>query len=146
MTGTRGVVTIGVAILLAATAIAAMTITAVDAEGVLGPGPVTVTLDVNHSRFSPDVIHVRVGTTVTFVVVNDDPINHELIVGDDDVHTRHENGSEADHPPVPGEVSVGPGESARTTYVFDGPGTVLFACHLPGHFDYGMHGSVRVHT
>lgn len=113
---------------------------------VLGPGPVTVTLDIDYSRFTPEVITVRRGTAVTFVVRNGDPINHELIVGDDEVHTRHADGTEASHRPVPGEVSVGPGETSRTTYVFDTPGPVLFACHLPGHFDYGMQGTVRVRT
>jgi uncharacterized cupredoxin-like copper-binding protein len=114
------------------------------ADGVLGPGEVTVTLDVDHSRFTPDRIEVRPHTTVTFVVVNRDPIGHELIVGDDEVHDRHESGTHDRHGAVPGEVSVPPHDSARTRYTFHEPGTVLFACHLPGHFAYGMVGEVVV--
>ena len=36
------------------------------------------------------------------------------------------------------------GDVGITTYEFGDPGRVLFACHLPGHFTYGMVGEVRV--
>lgn len=111
---------------------------------VLGPGEVSVDLGIAHSRFSFDRLEVRPGTTVRFEVANTDPIAHELIVGDDGVHQRHATGTEAFHPPVPGELSVGPHETGATTYTFDEPGTVVFACHLPGHLDYGMEGNVVV--
>ncbi|HVL03658.1 MAG TPA: multicopper oxidase domain-containing protein [Acidimicrobiales bacterium] len=91
-----------------------------------------------------DRLQVRPGTTVRFQVRNTDPIAHELIIGDGGVHHRHATGTEAIHPPVPGEVSVRPHESGLTTYTFDQPGTVVFACHLPGHLDYGMKGVVVV--
>lgn len=149
-TGARRIAVAALAALAVTTGGAAIAIAsgagADDSGSALGPEPVTITLEVNHSRFTPGTIDVEAGTRVTFVVRNHDPINHELIVGDEQVHARHEQGTEEAHPPVPGEVSVGPGETARTTYVFDEPGDILFACHLPGHFDYGMHGTVRVRT
>lgn len=121
---------------------------AADASGgtddALGPGLVTVRLDIEHSHFSTDHLHVRVGTVVRFLVRNDDPIGHELVVGDATVHAAHERGSEATHPPVPGEVSVAGGDIAETFYRFDDAGSFVFACHLPGHFVYGMHGVVTV--
>jgi uncharacterized cupredoxin-like copper-binding protein len=110
----------------------------------LGPGPVTVQLDVEHSRFRPTTLRVRAHTEVRFVVVNHDPIGHELIVGDGRLHARHAQGTEPWHPPRPGEVSVGANARASTTYVFHEPGTVVYACHLPGHFEFGMHGRVVV--
>ena len=110
----------------------------------LGPGLVTVDVGIRHSRFSVDELRVAEGTTVRFVVRNDDPIGHELVVGAADVHRRHETGGEAQHPPVPGEVSVAPGEVGVTVYDFDEPGAVTFACHLPGHVAYGMVGEVQV--
>ncbi len=110
----------------------------------LGPGEVSVQLGIEHSRFSFDRLHVRPGTTVRFEVRNTDPIAHELIVGDESVHRRHATGTESSHPPVPGELSLGPHETGSTTYTFDKPGTVAFACHLPGHVDYGMQGEVVV--
>lgn len=113
-------------------------------DQILGPGNVTVTLDVEHSRFLPARVTVRPHTTVRFKVVNHDPIAHELIVGGTEVHTRHESGNHANHGALPGEVSVGPGETAVTTYQFHAPDTVLFACHLPRHFEFGMVGEVSV--
>jgi uncharacterized cupredoxin-like copper-binding protein len=116
-------------------------------DGVLGPGPVTVRIDVDHSRFTihgRSPIRVRPHTEVRFVVVNHDPIGHELIVGGPDVQARHANGHEAYHPPVSGEVSVPADGRASTTYFFHAPGPVEYACHLPGHYQYGMHGIVDV--
>jgi uncharacterized cupredoxin-like copper-binding protein len=99
---------------------------------------------IHHSRFVVDDVSVRPGTDVHFVVRNNDPIRHELIVGPPDVHARHASGTEAAHPPVPGEVTVDPGETAATTFRFVGTGSVEFACHLPGHYEYGMQGWVRI--
>ena len=110
----------------------------------LGPEPVTVVLDIDYSAFDPAALRVEVGTTVQFVVVNNDPINHELIVGPPEVHARHSDGTERRHRPKPGEVSVPPLSRAVTTYTFAEAGRVEFACHLPGHRDYGMRGQVEV--
>jgi uncharacterized cupredoxin-like copper-binding protein len=110
----------------------------------LGPGDVTVRVDVHHSLFDPDELRVVEGTRVRFVVVNGDPIGHELITGGPDVHVRHANGTEAEHPSIAGEVSVGPNDTAITTFTFEEPGAFEFACHLPGHYEHGMHGSIEV--
>lgn len=110
----------------------------------LGPGIVTVQVGINHSHFDLNDLHVRAGTLVRFVIHNDDPINHEFVVGDNALHARHEHGHEATHPPVPGEVSVGPAETGETTFAFTRPGTITYACHLPGHLAYGMTGTITV--
>ena len=117
-------------------------------DGVLGPGPVTVRIDIDHSHFRTPAgtgsIRVRPHTDVRFVVVNHDPIGHELIVGGPDVQMRHQMGNEPYHPPKPGEVSVPADGRASTSYSFHVPGPVEYACHLPGHYLYGMHGIVEV--
>ncbi|HEY8544569.1 MAG TPA: plastocyanin/azurin family copper-binding protein [Acidimicrobiales bacterium] len=110
----------------------------------LGPGDVTVEVGIEHSLFTAEEIRVVEGTRVRFVVDNGDPIGHELITGPPDVHARHARGTEAEHPSIPGEVSVGPGDVGITTFTFDEPGEYEFACHLPGHYEYGMHGTVVV--
>lgn len=114
---------------------------------VLGPGTATVHLTIHHSHFAPEQLVVRSGTTVRFVIDNQDPIGHEFIIGDDAVHRRHEAGTEPVHPPRPGEVSIAAGSTAETTFTFAGTtaaSDVLYACHLPGHFRYGMSGTVQV--
>jgi len=125
---------------LAVAAVAAMgAVAAAGGEG--EPEVRTVMLVARHSRFEPARVSVPPGTTVRFVVVNRDPIDHELIVGDPATHARHEAGREAHHHgEVPGEVSVPAGTTAVTTYRSSTPGDVVFACHLPGHFAYGMAG------
>jgi len=108
----------------------------------LGEVP-AVALTIHHSRFSRT--HVPVGGgLVRFVVRNTDPIDHELIIGDQAVQDRHERGTEPRHPPRPGEVSIAAGTTAATVYVFAPSGSVLFGCHLPGHWAYGMHGEMTV--
>ena len=110
-----------------------------------GPQERTVELNVHYSRFSVSQLHVRPGQTVRFVVHNTDPIAHELIVGDRAVQDVHEVGTEAHHGDRPGEVSVPPGATAVTTYRFGSAGDRLFfGCHLPGHWAYGMQGTIRV--
>jgi uncharacterized cupredoxin-like copper-binding protein len=125
-------------------AYAYMRATAPEPPTPLGPGEVTIELGVEHSLFTTEEIRVYEGTRVRFVLDNGDPINHELIMGDAAVHARHAAGHEARHAPVPGEVSVSPNDRAVTTFRFDEPGTVEFACHLPGHYEYGMHGTIEV--
>ena len=113
--------------------------------GTAGTSGETVTLTVRHSRFLPSTVDVRPGATVRLVVRNLDPIAHELIVGDQGVQDAHEAGTETSHGDRPGEVSVPAGATVETTYTFPPrPGTVLLGCHLPGHWAYGMRGTVRV--
>ena len=134
-------------IALAVSAFVLIRPTSANAETPLGPGDTTITLTVRHSHFSPDHLVVRSGTLVRFVIRNDDPIGHEFIIGDDGVHRRHETGTEPVHPPRSGEVSIAAGTTAETTFRFTGTtasGTVVYACHLPGHFRYGMSGTVDV--
>ena len=111
---------------------------------VLGPGTVTVEITIENSHFTPDRIRVREGTQVRFVVHNTDPIGHELVVGPEEIHLRHANGTEAAHPPVPGEVSLGPLETGATVYEVDSPESVRMVCHLPRHEAYGMSGTIEV--
>ena len=117
---------------------------AVSAASSAPEGVLEIPMTIRHSRFVPSDIQVPAGTKVRFVVTNTDPIHHELIVGDQSVQDKHENGTETHHGLVPGEVSVAAGEIAVTTYVFDTPGELLMGCHLPGHWDYGMRGQITV--
>jgi uncharacterized cupredoxin-like copper-binding protein len=81
---------------------------------------------------------------VTFVVRNDDPIDHEFLIGDEAAQDLHESGTEAHHGDRPGEISVPAGTTVSTSYTFEEPGTLLFGCHLPQHYAYGMKGVIRI--
>lgn len=113
-----------------------------------GAGERTVVVTMHHSHFQPAQLRVAPGERVRFVLRNTDPIDHEFILGDAAVQARHEQGRQRQHHgDVPGERSVAAGQEAATSYAFPASaagGTLQFACHLPGHYAYGMHGTVRV--
>jgi uncharacterized cupredoxin-like copper-binding protein len=101
----------------------------------------TVDVTIHFSRFSVASVSVSPGETVRFVIHNEDPIDHEFIVGDRNVQRVHENGTEPSHGARPGEVTALAGAMVETTYTFPAvPEHIEFACHLPGHYAYGMHG------
>ena len=106
-------------------------------------GPQTVNITIHHSRFVPSALHVRPGATVRFVVRNTDPIEHEFIVGDEATQQLHEVGTDTLHQ-GPGAVSVRAGTTAQTTYTLPTSGSLLFGCHLPGHWAYGMRGTITI--
>jgi uncharacterized cupredoxin-like copper-binding protein len=108
------------------------------------PAGRTVEITVHHSRYEPATIEAAPGEVVRFVIRNLDPIDHEFILGPTSVQLRHETGTEPHHGTVPGEVSIPAGGERATTYTFSSIGAVPFGCHLPGHWAYGMRGSVLV--
>jgi uncharacterized cupredoxin-like copper-binding protein len=106
--------------------------------------PVTESIGIHYSHYDRGAITVPAGVAVTLILRNDDPIDHEFIVGDADVHERHRKGTEPVHGSRPTEVSVPAGTTRATTITFSTPGSYLFICHLPGHEAYGMVGTVVV--
>lgn len=104
----------------------------------------TVPIGIRYSTYSVTHLDVRVGTVVRFELRNDDPIAHEFIVGTPAEQQAHEAGLAPSHDGLPGQASLDIGERTVVTWTFDRPGTMEFACHLPGHFKYGMKGTVKV--
>jgi uncharacterized cupredoxin-like copper-binding protein len=109
-----------------------------------GLAPVTVDIGIHYSHYQTSLVTVPVGVAVTIVLRNDDPIDHEWIVGDAAVHERHRSGTEPVHGTRPTEVTIPAGTSRATTITFKEPGTYLYICHLPGHEAYGMVGTLVV--
>ena len=109
-----------------------------------------IEIRINHSGFDARSVTVAQGETVEFTIVNDDPIDHEFIVGDDAVQRAHELGTEAYHADRPTEITVPAGTTRTTVIDFDADSglalaqPLFFGCHLPRHYDYGMKGVVRV--
>ena len=107
--------------------------------------PLTVEVRMAYSKFVPSTIEVPAGRPVRFVLHNDDFIDHEFIVGDQSVQRAHETGTEMSHGERPTEVDVPAGESVETVVTFRrGSSGVTYACHVPGHFAYGMVGTLTV--
>lgn len=88
-------------------------------------------------RFTPSVIRVARGETITFAVTTMGPLVHEFMVGPAaDVA--------ADREGTPEIAGIGMMQTKAMTYRFDGPGPYAFACHAPGHYEAGMAGSIEV--
>jgi uncharacterized cupredoxin-like copper-binding protein len=117
---------------------------ACSAEGADDPPSRTVDVRIRFSRFHPEHFEFEAGTTLTFVVTNNDPIDHEFIIGSQRVQQVHEEGTEAHHGAKPGEISIPAGATRSTTYRLGEPGELLIGCHLPGHYDFGMRGVIDV--
>jgi len=106
--------------------------------------PTTVEITMRYSHFEPASVVVPAGVPITFVLRNDDPIDHEWIVATPEVHARHRTSTELVHGDLSTEIPVDAGTVRATTVTFDEPGTLAFICHLPGHEAYGMTGSVTI--
>jgi uncharacterized cupredoxin-like copper-binding protein len=126
------------------TLLAALATLLIGAAGCAPAGPRRVTLTIHYSSFEPSTLTVPHGIPVTFVLVNEDPIDHEWIVGDAALHARHRHGTEPVHAARPTEVTVPGGTTVETTVTFDHPAQLTYVCHLPQHEAYGMVGTLTV--
>lgn len=107
--------------------------------------PQVAEVRIHYSKFEPATISVPAGVPVTYVIRNDDPIDHEWLVGEAAFHARHRAGTEPVHGDRPDEVSLPP-LSTRTTTLTLPAGTYLYICHHPGHEGYGMVGVVTARS
>jgi uncharacterized cupredoxin-like copper-binding protein len=99
-------------------------------------------------RFRPDSILVKRGETIRFVVRNAGKVKHEMVLGTIKELKEHaelmRKFPEMEHAD-PNQVSVDPGMTGELVWQFTRDGTFDFACLVPGHFEAGMVGKVRVH-
>ena len=134
----------GLALLLAAAAVPACSA----AAG--APAIRTVAVTIHYSHFSPASLTVAAGEAVRFSITNRDPIDHEFILGDQAVQDREEAGTDLIHDgTVPGMVSVPAGRTVSTVVPFPrhpAERSVVYACHLPGHYAYGMRGLLTIRS
>ena len=121
------------------------------AWGIAGDaGKATRTIEIrmdDRMRFTPDLIEVREGETVRLVHRNAGKVMHEFVLGtkqDLDEHAalmlRFPN-MEHDGPYM---AHVGPGKNGAIVWTFNRAGEFDFACLIPGHYQAGMVGKVRV--
>lgn len=108
----------------------------------------TIQVEMSDSMvFSPSSIQVKAGQTIKFVLTNGGKVKHEFVLGTEkDLKDHYQQmmkfpGMEHDDPNM---VSVEPGKSGTVIWKFTTSGVVEFACLLPGHYDAGMKGSIRV--
>jgi uncharacterized cupredoxin-like copper-binding protein len=113
-------------------------------------GKVTRSIKVEMSdamRFKPASIKVKRGETIRFIVRNTGKLTHEMVLGTIKELKEHAESMrkfpEMKHAD-PNQVSVEPGKTGELIWQFTNAGTFDFACLVPGHFEAGMVGKVRV--
>jgi uncharacterized cupredoxin-like copper-binding protein len=100
--------------------------------------PRVVEISTNDSlQFSPGLVQVAKGETVTFKVHNTGKAVHEFMVG-----PAKDALGDVEGTPEVADIAGGGTKSLTTT--FDGDGPYAFACHAPGHFEHGMVGYIQL--
>lgn len=98
-------------------------------------------------RFTPATITVKKGETIRFFVKNAGKVPHEMVVGSLQELKEHaemmRKMPQMQHA-EPNMVTLQPGQRGGLVWQFDQPGTVDFACLIPGHMEAGMAGKIVV--
>lgn len=130
----------------------------------------TVQVKLIDNAFEPEVIKVKAGETVRFVLTNAGQLLHEFNLGSAAMHAEHqkemammvEHGMltatgidqqkmTMDHGAMPSHgmkhddpnsVLVAPGEKKELVWRFTKAVDLEFACNIPGHYESGMVGKV----
>lgn len=98
-------------------------------------------------RFQPAYIEVRQGETIRFVHSNTGKVMHEFVLGTKQELVEHAAlmkkfpNMEHDEPYM---AHVAPGKKAEMIWTFNRVGEFHFGCLLPGHFEAGMVGRIKV--
>lgn len=108
----------------------------------------TVRVDMSDKmRFSPASLTVKQGETVKFAVRNSGKTMHEMVIGTMPELKEHAElmkkhpGMEHDEPYM---AHVAPGKTETVVWQFTKAGEFNFGCLIPGHFEAGMVGQIRV--
>ena len=105
----------------------------------------------DHMRFTPASIDVTVGETVRFVVHNTGRTAHEMVLGRDNEIAEHAQAMQEGQAHGDGHghgtgaaITVPSGQKGELVVKFDQPATLQMACLIPGHYEAGMRGTVKV--
>jgi uncharacterized cupredoxin-like copper-binding protein len=100
-------------------------------------------------RFTPDSVQVQAGETIRLVVRNDGKVPHELVLGTEATIREHvqqmKQGTSHHHGHTGGAaIEVEPGKTSELVVHFPEQVTLQMACLIPGHYEAGMRGTLKV--
>ncbi len=130
----------------------------------------TVEVTMRDNYYAPESIHVQPGETIRFKVTNEGALVHEFNIGTADMHEAHQEemqmmvehgvlkGDHIDHDMMnmdmgnghsmkhddPNSVLMEPGESREIIWKFTKATDLEFACNVPGHYQAGMYGDIKI--
>lgn len=126
----------------------------------------TVEIIMRDNLFEPDKLSIGEGETVRFVVTNKGEFVHEFNIATAAMHSSHQTemmemmqkgvlGVDRIHHDMMGEhgmrhdhansVLLEPGQKGEVVWTFDTHAELEFACNVPGHYESGMNGPIRLH-
>ena len=130
----------------------------------------TIEITMTDNRYSPEKISVKKGETVRFVIKNKGELVHEFNIGTPKMHAAHQKEMEmmVEHGVLeadkinharmkmdmgggktmehndPNSALLEPGKSGEIIWKFTKNSELEFACNVPGHYDAGMVGKLRI--
>lgn len=117
------------------------------------PAAATRTVEIKQldtRKFDPPMVEAKAGETITFKITNTATSLHEFFLGDKKAQEAHEaemagmSDAQMKMSDTDARVFVEPGETKELTWTFPAKAKVPFACHMPGHYQGGMQGTVNV--
>jgi uncharacterized cupredoxin-like copper-binding protein len=121
--------------------------------------PRDVTVIMRDYRFDPTPIVLVPGETVRFTILNGGLVEHDFVLGDEEVQKAWRDADARATPPgllatpppasvPPGtgglRVLLGSGEQAVVDHTVPLEGPLALYCHIPGHVERGMVGAVEL--
>ena len=110
----------------------------------------TIAIDMSDAmRFTPAEVTVERGETVRFVVTNSGKLDHEMVIGtrkelEEHAEAMRRNAAVDQHHGAANMAHVAPGGRGEIGWQFTRAGEFYFGCLVPGHFEAGMVGKVKV--
>jgi uncharacterized cupredoxin-like copper-binding protein len=96
-------------------------------------------------RFDPERMTVVSGESVRFLIANPTTVDHEFVIGDLAEQRMHgeEMASGMMHADAHA-ISVPAGQTRELIHTFGAAGNIQIGCHVPGHYEAGMHADIAV--
>lgn len=103
--------------------------------------------------FKPDSVTVKRGQTVKFVVTDKGKLTHAFVIGPKSEQKEHDKEMREMTPAQRRKemaksrngMLLDPGQTKALTWTFDTARDQLqYACHVPGHYQAGMYGTIRI--
>lgn len=107
----------------------------------------TIKVDMTEMRFAPAQLTVKQGETIRFVLKNSGQLMHEMVLGRME-DLKHHAELMRKHPEMehdePHMAHVAAGKSGSLVWQFTKAGEFHYGCLIPGHFESGMVGKIKV--
>lgn len=138
--------------------------------GIAAKATRTIEVSMFDNYYEPEEISVKEGETVRFIIQNKGALVHEFNIATAEMHVAHQpemmmmvehgvlKGDRIDHDAAKAmQASMGhgmheeansvllePGKTGELVWTFPDHATLEFACNVPGHYDAGMQGPIKL--